>query len=44
VLAIAATSMVFAPLGSRLARRLPDRLLRRTFALVLLLVGLSMLL
>lgn len=44
VLAIATTSMLFAPLGSRLARRLPDRRLRRVFAGVLLVVGLTMLL
>ncbi|MDQ2070274.1 sulfite exporter TauE/SafE family protein [Natronospira bacteriovora] len=44
VLAISAVSMFTAPLGSRLARRLPDRTLRRLFAVMLLLVGLSMLL
>jgi uncharacterized protein len=43
-LAISAVSIVAAPLGSRLARRLPDRRLRRIFSLLLLLVGVSMLL
>ncbi|MCP1728312.1 putative membrane protein YfcA [Natronospira proteinivora] len=44
VIAIAAVSMVVSPLGGRLARRLPDQRLRRIFALVLLVVGLTMLL
>lgn len=44
VLAISAVSMFTAPLGSRLARRLPDRRLRRIFSLLLILVGISMLL
>lgn len=44
VLAIATTSMLFAPVGSRLARRLPDRRLRRVFAVVVVIVGATMLL
>lgn len=41
---ISLTSMAFAPLGANLAHRLPDRALKSTFALLLLLLGVSMLL
>lgn len=41
--AIAAMSMLTAPLGARLARRLPPLLLKRAFAALLLLVGGKML-
>jgi len=44
VVAISTVSTLISPLASRLARRLPDRALRRLFAIILLLVGLSMLL
>jgi hypothetical protein len=40
---IALTSMFFARLGARLAHRLPPRLLKRLFALLLFAVGLSFL-
>ena len=40
---IALTSMFFARFGARLAHRLPPRLLKRLFALLLLSVGLSFL-
>ncbi len=40
---IISTSIVFAPMGARLAQRLPIQTLKRTFAIVLLLVGLKML-
>ncbi len=42
-LAITATSVLFAPLGARLAHSLPREMLRRVFALFLLLLGLKML-
>ena len=42
-LAIIATSVLFAPLGARLAHSLPREMLRRVFALFLLLLGLKML-
>jgi len=37
-------SMMFAPLGARLAHAVPELLLRRVFAVFLLVVGLKMLL
>jgi uncharacterized membrane protein YfcA len=43
-LAITAASVLFAPLGARLAHALPREVLRRIFALLLLLLGLKMLL
>ncbi len=43
-LAIATASVLFAPLGARLAHALPREVLRRVFALLLLLLGLKMLL
>jgi len=43
-LGIAVTSMLFAPLGARLAHSLPVRTLKRFFALLLLGLGLRMLL
>lgn len=43
-LAISATSVLFAPLGTRLAHTLPRGILRRVFALLLVLLGLKMLL
>jgi uncharacterized membrane protein YfcA len=44
VLGIALASITTAPLGARLAHRLPARSLKRVFSLVLLLLGLRMLL
>jgi len=44
VLAIAAASVLFAPLGAWLAHTLPRVVLRRIFALLLVLLGLKMLL
>ena len=41
--AIAWTSLIFAPLGARLTQVLPVTLLRKVFATLLLMVGLSML-
>ncbi len=43
VLAIGISSVVVAPLGARLAHRLPQRILKRIFALFLALLGLLML-
>lgn len=43
VAAIAAVTMLFAPLGAKLAHTLPEQLLRRLFAGVLVLLGLRML-
>ena len=42
-LAIAASSVLLAPLGARLAHALPQVQLKRAFALLLLLIGLRML-
>ena len=44
VLGIALASVSFAPLGARLAHRLPTGVLRRVFAVFLLLVGTRLLL
>lgn len=44
LLGIALTSMLFAPLGARLAHTLPVRTLRRLFALLLALLGMRVLL
>ena len=44
VLGITVASVMTAPLGARLAHRLPSRSLKRVFSLVLLLLGLRMLL
>jgi uncharacterized protein len=41
--AIAVTSVLFAPLGARLAHRLPPRVLKRAFAGLLIVVGTSLL-
>jgi len=43
VICLVVTSMLLAPLGARLAHRLPPLLLRRLFALLLALLGLKML-
>ncbi len=43
LIGISATSVAFAPLGARLAHRLPTAVLRRIFAVFLLLVGVRML-
>jgi len=43
-LAITTTSVLFAPIGARMAHSLPRGILRRIFALLLLLLGLRMLL
>jgi len=40
---IISTSFLFAPVGAKLAHRLPENLLRKGFALFLLLIGLKML-
>jgi hypothetical protein len=42
--AIAMTSVLVAPLGARLAHRLPPRQLKRAFAVLLLVIGVSLLL
>lgn len=42
-LIIGIVSLFFAPLGARLAHRLPDQILRRTFGVILVLTGISML-
>lgn len=39
---VVGTSILFAPLGARLAHRLPDRLLKRTFAVFLFILALKM--
>lgn len=39
---VVGTSILFAPLGARLAHRLPDRLLKRTFAVFLFILALRM--
>jgi uncharacterized membrane protein YfcA len=39
---VVGASILFAPLGARLAHRLPDKLLKRTFALFLFLLALRM--
>jgi uncharacterized protein len=41
--AIAVTSVLVAPLGARLAHRLPPRLLKRAFAVLLLVIGVLLL-
>lgn len=43
MLCIISTSMIFAPIGAKLAHQLPIHTLKRIFAVVLLLVGLKML-
>ena len=43
-LVIMAVSMIFAPLGARLAHQLPVKMLKRVFAMILLIVGVRMLL
>ena len=43
MLCIISTSVIFAPIGAKLAHRLPIQTLKRIFAIVLLLVGLKML-
>ena len=44
LISIAAASLVSAPIGARLAHTLPIRVLRRTFSVVLALLGVKMLL
>lgn len=43
-LIIMAASMIFAPLGARLAHQFPVKILKRVFAMILLIVGVRMLL
>lgn len=43
IVSITATSVIFAPLGARLAHALPGDLLKRVFAVVLALIGIRML-
>lgn len=42
-LAVAITAMIFAPLGAKLAQRLSGNVLKRCFAILLLIIGITML-